>query len=307
MTMQRREVSLSSSDLDVVQNSEIICQDPIPVMSYRDQHGIFEVMYQDAEVQDEINQQRRGRAASRRVSMHAMSSQKNATCINVHRHIRCHSSFNPRNRQAHRDAHYQLEEYFLEQGNIQRSSLVSTLLDFHSSFELSIAAGMHDISPSLHFSCPVLSYMHDSDEDSVEMSMAKRSSLMLVTNGNESIESLNYNSDNTEGVLIDSEEPRLETEYVIEMSEDSKAFNLQPEKRRKRPSYITLERRLSTESHLAVLKSLIVGDNEDLSTEPENEASNTEPTIYLDTCITDSLQDLSEPGETTQLSIARMA
>jgi hypothetical protein len=292
--------------VDAVQTIESACQDSIHAMSYSDQQGIFDVMYQDAEVQDDMNDIRVGRPATRRASMNVTSSKHKTNSVNDCRYRR-HSSFNPRNRQAHRDAHSHLEEYFLERGNPQRSSIVSTLLDFHSSFELSMVGAAHDVSSALHFSCPVLSYMHDSDEDSVEMNITKRPSLMLGTNGSENIEYLNYDSDNNGDNLVDSFQLPEEKEYVIEMSEEEQYTNSHRETRRKRPSYITLERRLSTESHLAVLKSMITGEKEDSNLDSEDDVTNCEPTPFLETRTSRTVHGSTEQGGASQLSTARMA
>jgi hypothetical protein len=79
------------------------------------------------------------------------------------------------------------------------SSMVNTLLDFHSSFEISLASASRQ---DLHLSCPVLSYVYDSDDDSIEINKAKRPSLTSNSKRNETFKIAN---DIVERILIQTE------------------------------------------------------------------------------------------------------
>jgi hypothetical protein len=108
--------------------------------------------------------------------------------------LRRHSSFNPRNRQINRDDHTKIEDYLFQKINREISFRVNNLLNFHSSFEISLEAlSWNDSFSALHFSCPVLSYMHDTDEDSIDIQIAKRPTLVSATNGSRNFENLNDN------------------------------------------------------------------------------------------------------------------
>jgi hypothetical protein len=270
-----------------------------------EQKDVFQTLYQQAEIQDEINYSRGRCTATRRASMHGKSCHKTASSSDVKRYRR-HSTFNPRNRQGHRDAHNDFEDYLIHQKNRQRSSIVSTLMDFHSSIEISLAASYRkDMKKALYFSCPILSYMHDTDEDSIEMRKMKRSSLISDPKENESFEYLNddddSDSDSDSDISFDVALESEQQEYILGITEKEDVQYLQPGKRRQRHSYKALERRLSTESNLTILKSLMFGETDDLSTEELEDVINIE---VASMSMSDRLQ---EPEGKSQISSARMA
>jgi hypothetical protein len=234
--------------------------------SSTEQHQIFESFCHEADIQDDICN-RRGRNTTRRASMQNTSYHEAATSVDV-KHHRRHSTFNPRNRQAHRDANADFEDYMLHQRNKQRSSIVSTLLDFHSSFKVTLAASFKkDKNPALYFACPVLSYMHDSDEDSIEITRLKRSSLISNPKENENFECLGDGTESDSEISFDFSSQPKQTEYIMDLSEIEDFPCLQPRKRQQRHSYKELERRLSSESHLAIIKSFIMSEADDYARE----------------------------------------
>ena len=251
----------------------------------KEQQRIFEVLYQSVEITNELTAEHG--FITRRASMHCISNLQPSS--SHERPCRRHSSFHSRNRQAHRIDHSNIEEHLLQQRNRELTCRVNNLLNFHSSFEISLeASSWHESIPALHFSCPVLSYMHDSDEDSIEIRMAKRPSLISVTNGSRNFENLNdisvddpvindisvdnpvindISADNPVIITFDLNdqltEPVNGTQTLNTVSYSSSRHG----KRRNRLSYARLERRLATESHLTVFKSLIGNDIEDMTIE----------------------------------------
>jgi hypothetical protein len=268
--------------------------------SSTEQHRIFESLYQEAEIQDVICN-RRGRNTTRRASMQNISYHEAATSVGVKRYRR-HSTFNPRNRQAHRDTLADFQDYMLHQRNRQRSSIVSTLLDFHSSFEISMVASFRkDVKPALYLSCPVLSYMHDSDEDSIEIRRVKRSSLISNPKENQNFEYLDDCIESDSDISFDVSSQPKQQEYIVDMSEIEGFPCLRPRKRRQRHSYKELERRLSTESHLAILKSFIMSETDEVSIGEFEDMTNNEVKF------TSTSKGLEDPGGTFQTASARTA
>jgi hypothetical protein len=106
----------------------------------------------------------------------------------------------------------------------KRSDIVNTLLHFLTSYEISLAASSQpDVSYGLKYSCPVLSYLHDSDEDSVEIQIVKIPSLhheCQVKDFSQSSRSLHQcdEGDCLDSPVEDLEDNRLmESEYTFEL------------------------------------------------------------------------------------------
>jgi hypothetical protein len=143
----------------------------------------------------------------------------------------------------------------------KRSGIVNALLDFHASYELSFAASSQlDVNLGVQCSCPVSSYLQDSDEDSVEVLIVKRPTLhheYHSKHDNESSRSIHHSG--VEDFEVPPEEGSdlhcrlMESDYTLEIPE-----MMEPEQptlhrmRRKPHSYQVLERSLSSESPLSV-------------------------------------------------------
>jgi hypothetical protein len=232
---------------------------------YTEQKDIFQTLFQQAEIQDEITSSCDRSANTRRPSMHNLSCRDKENFSAVKKRHRRHSTFDPRNRQGHRDAHDDFESYLLSQNNRQQSNIVNTLMDFHSSIDKSLEASFwKDMKPSLCISYPILSYLDDTDDDSIEMSKMKRSSLVSDPRQNEDFEYLNDDSDSDSDVSYEAAFDCKDQEYITRLNEEDVQY-FQSEKRRQVASYKVLERRLSTESHVAILKSLIGSKTDDSS------------------------------------------
>ena len=114
--------------------------------------------------------------------------------------VRRHSSFESRQTPKAYDEHKAMKEYL---GKPKRTThkfeVIQQMLDFNLSASMSSLndLSMMNKSLGLHYSCPVLSYMNEDEEDSVELTYIKkrqsrRSSLCSLTEDEaESWESLN--------------------------------------------------------------------------------------------------------------------
>ena len=174
------------------------------------------------------------------------------------RRARRHSSFESRKRLQSYNDHQTVKEYLNSPFvNAERSKFVQSLLDFNLSVNMASLRDLStmDESPALRVSCPVLSYLNDDEEDSVDLTeykrkVTKRSSLVrLKEEAGQRWESLDDASLNDDPATF--ENPR---EYVMEMKslDDEKPRT----KRRCPPSYKILSQKLAMESPLQVLRSL---------------------------------------------------
>jgi hypothetical protein len=334
MSIHHRKPSLTMADLE-----ESMCYSlgeyPFhsnSTLSVKEANEIvkFEGLCQDAEIED-VFTGRDENMMLRRSSIHGTSisyiddSINKFSVINI-RHKRRHSSYNPRNRKIHRDAHANLEEYLiqLEQHTnpklAKRSDIVNTLLEFHASYEISLAASSQpDVSYGLQYSCPVLSYLHDSDEDSVEIQIVKKPSLhheCQVKGFNASSRSLHQcdEDDCSDSPVEDLEDNRwMESEYTFELPEMTELDQTSYlRKRRKSHSYQVLQRRLSSESHLSVLRGLMQKDGEEFYThdgllDPDN-TSMLNPTIpSIESSNNSSLQRETDSIQSLKNTYARVA
>jgi hypothetical protein len=253
---------------------------------------VFEQLCHDAEV-DDVLSKRRESMILRRSSIHGdFISYRNDfkdkyNPINTRRR-RCHSSYNPRNRKTHRVAHVDLEEYLTQctqtknhhYKKLERSNIVNTLLDFHASFEISLAASSQpDVSLGLQYSCPVLSYLQDSDDDSVEVRIMKRSSLLHKSSG-----SLRQHQEDDFDIDTDDESVSqfMESEYIIEIPEMMEPEPLTSFGKQRRPhSYQILNNRLSSDSPLSVLRDLMQKEKEPSLLQPQELEDNIGTTSTL--------------------------
>ena len=177
--------------------------------------------------------------------------------------VRRHSSFESCQPLESYNAHQTMKDYLNSLEDTERSNFVESLLDFNLSVNMASLSDMSmiDESPGLHLSCPVLSYMNDDEEDSIDLMTfkrnkgTKRSSLTILTEETEqSWESLNDDPVN--------ESFQNSREYVVEMKQlpptiDDDEQKPQHTKRRRRRSCQTLAEQLSREHPQQVLQSLM--------------------------------------------------
>jgi hypothetical protein len=258
MTNQDRKGSLTMADLESMNSYDLNG----PSKSHHDlNYEIFEEICQDAELDDNNDVSRGRNRMSRRSSISGPRQEEsgnlsNSTSDTIRR--RRHSTYNPRNRKAHRDAHSKVKELISnwnDKNYSRRNSFVSNLMDFNLSYEVSMAVSKHDVSPALNFSCPVLNYLREDDEDSIELRMTKRPSLISEREPVDS--SMSWESFKDDG---ESELPQdVRIEYIMQLPSMDDKPRLSKGKRRQKPhSYKLLERRLSAESPMSVIKSFTI-------------------------------------------------
>ena len=177
-------------------------------------------------------------------------------------HLRRHSSYEPRNRSAHHQAHAELKDHLdhlEDKHDLRRASFVHNLLEFNLSFDVSMNS-FADIGPSaaLNLSCPVLSYMNDDEEDSVELNLLRRPSLV---SGQENSKEESWESLKDDGEAeLPKEDHENSGEYCIELPPLEEVIK-PAGKRRRSSSYKILEKRLQLESPIEVLKSFNIKEN----------------------------------------------
>lgn len=178
--------------------------------------------------------------------------------------IRRHSSYEFRQAHASYDHHLQMKEYLdsMEIDSKERKNFVAALLDFNLSVNMASMSdlSMMDKSPGMHYSCPVLSYMNDDEEDSIDLmayKMNQQRKRGLCAVGEEHEESWESLRDDDAAIEYSSGTTSVEDskEYQIEIQP------LEPDtkprvKRRRPPSCKVLSDRLAQEHPQQVLRSL---------------------------------------------------
>mmetsp|Transcript_11667 Transcript_11667/g.17129 ORF Transcript_11667/g.17129 Transcript_11667/m.17129 type:complete len:255 (+) Transcript_11667:36-800(+) len=169
------------------------------------------------------------------------------------RATRRHSSFESRQLRDTYKAHLEMEKE-LKASARERMKKIGQLLQFNDSLNL---ASMSDLSamnssPSLQLSCPVLSYMNDDEEDSIEMlkfSMRKSGTLgVLPEDGSAKL---------ADWETLDEDNGFKHREYSMSMKElPSSEPSLKRSAKKRRPrSYQALSQKLSTDHPQKVLRS----------------------------------------------------
>lgn len=168
---------------------------------------------------------------------------------------RRHSSFESRQIRATYEAHLAMEKE-LKANESARAETIGKLLEFNNSINL---ASMSDLSamnssPSLHLSCPVLSYMNDDDEDSIEIYTFKKA--MRRKSGLEALpEECSAKLEDWE--TLNDDNGIQCREYSVSMNDlpSEEPPSKKSSKKRRPRSYHVLSERLSTEHPQKVLRS----------------------------------------------------
>ena len=262
--MASRKTSLTLIDLEEFKETDRR-QDAAAIAyseKYHEHSEIFDEICQEAEAEDQLDQRPRGQI--RRVSLtgssgsSSMEWDKPVEIAKLHR--RRHSTFNPRNRAAHRKEHAELDDHLKmleDKQSFRRASVVHNLLEFSVNFDVSTATMSHEMSPALNFSCPVLSYMNDDEEDSVELRLLRRPSLVSIPDDSNAQSWESFKDDGVTQLIQDGED--MSREYIFELPPMEEV--VKPRGKRRRPhSYKLLEKRLASESQCDVIKSLTLMD-----------------------------------------------
>eukprot|EP00545_Synedropsis_sp_CCMP1620_P009494 CAMPEP_0119005742 /NCGR_PEP_ID=MMETSP1176-20130426/1902_1 /TAXON_ID=265551 /ORGANISM="Synedropsis recta cf, Strain CCMP1620" /LENGTH=379 /DNA_ID=CAMNT_0006957583 /DNA_START=221 /DNA_END=1360 /DNA_ORIENTATION=- len=213
------------------------------------------------------------------------SSSQHKQHVHVHVHVRRHSSYDSRSRAIHREQHDQMKEHFAthdDEHHSRRSNFINHLLDFNLSISVmdvsmaNVVVGGADMlggdnnnnnnnnndastTAMMHISCPILSYMNDEEEDSVEMTHLKRPSMGTVEEDQESSwESLKddtvYDNEHVSSSLKEeTKQYIMELPPLDDLDDEPKMKSTRP--KRRRHSYKVLEEKLMEGSPLDVLKA----------------------------------------------------
>jgi hypothetical protein len=226
---------------------------------YLEHSSVFREICEDIEHEETLLPSRSQRKASFTTDDLEKEEQNLANSRNSSRKKpRRHSSYESRCRTEHRRHHTEVKEYLAMLGDEQsqrRLEFVNSLLKFNLSMEMSMSSfsDLGDVSsPAMAMSCPVLSYMNDDEEDSIELAHFKHPSFTTPTvPEEESWESLK--TDPEEEPKDAHEESR---EYFIQLQDSDQGENYDKmASQKKLHSYKMLELRLKQESPLQVIKS----------------------------------------------------
>eukprot|EP00543_Licmophora_paradoxa_P009104 CAMPEP_0202447298 /NCGR_PEP_ID=MMETSP1360-20130828/6034_1 /ASSEMBLY_ACC=CAM_ASM_000848 /TAXON_ID=515479 /ORGANISM="Licmophora paradoxa, Strain CCMP2313" /LENGTH=376 /DNA_ID=CAMNT_0049064311 /DNA_START=64 /DNA_END=1194 /DNA_ORIENTATION=- len=180
---------------------------------------------------------------------------------------RRHSSYEPIQRtQVYKD-HKKMKDYLQKMEDEQamkRTNFVESMLEFNLSVDISMASmGNVTDSAAMHFSCPVLSYMGDDEEDSVEMmltSTSRRPSLAVLEE-EQSWKGLNFEPEKPKEDNLQVSKTGERT-YTLELPEEperaKKGRRMSRGKKNRKPSYKDLETRLENESPQEIIRSFSV-------------------------------------------------
>lgn len=266
---QSRKSSMTMGDLEAIREQDMSgmlkpAKTPQEA-KYMEHSEIFEDLCNEAETDDmqsgNSNKQRGAGSGSHDDMELVLGSSTVSTSTSEEfrtLHKRRHSSYESSMRSTHREHHQEIKEHLHtmeDEHSLRRASFVNHLLEFNLSVDVSMADLNADpeaeyTSPAMHLSCPVLSYMNDDEEDSVELRIMHRPSLISVE------EEAPWESLKDCGSQMPREEEKAK-EYVLELPplpvEDPNR-KMRP-KRRRPHSYKILEEKLATQSPLNVLKS----------------------------------------------------
>jgi hypothetical protein len=253
MTDQIRKGSLTIADLEAIQAFNQ-CRFGVDFDKYLESIAIFHDICQDVEAEDEIPLLKQGvvgRRSSTPFSSFSVDKIPNQTI----RRARRHSTFNPRNRKEHHDAHANMKAFLITMNDVdyeRRSSFVNKLMELNLSCSVAMSASKKEVSFSMNLPYPVFSYLNENDEDSVEKRMNKRPSLVYLSEAKET---------NDWETLDDTCSTDMYCmEYSIEMPQIDEEVHSFKRKDRKQHSYKMFERKLSSESAFSVIKSFILED-----------------------------------------------
>lgn len=262
---QNRKASMTMADLEAIhEQDKFVSNNPV-TQKYSEHSEIFEDLCHEAEQDDTMNSSQLSNKSSRRGSLTGCVDDMDLPTTSATNegqqefrmlHQRRHSSYEPLNRSVHRAQHQEVKEHLAkmeDKHHLRRSSFVNNLLEFNLSVDVSMSDHMDALSPAMHLSCPVLSYMNDDEEESIELRMVQRPSLVSVMEGEESQESWESLKDCGTSLSEPQDAHYESKEYVIELPPMEEPKKIRP--KRRRHSYKILEEKLSEGSPLDVLKA----------------------------------------------------
>ncbi|KAI2505626.1 hypothetical protein MHU86_8774 [Fragilaria crotonensis] len=167
------------------------------------------------------------------------------------RFARRHSSFEPRQALQSYISHCEQKKLVKSSSVVQRVQCIESLLTFHDLVSM-VGANVMDESAGLLCSCPVLSYMNDEEEDSVDLVALRR----IVRRRSSSSSSVVKEEGELWEFLRDLEdEPSADNRNQALASVDDESHH-RVRKERRDPSYKILAKTLAMEGPQQVLHSL---------------------------------------------------
>jgi hypothetical protein len=171
--------------------------------------------------------------------------------------VRRHSSYCEIEREKTYKQHKRMKEYLNSLQDNSKSKVAKMLLEFNSSMSMASLddVGIMNESLAMHYSCPVLSYMNDDEEDSVELTEHRMKGKKRL-----SMASISENSGETWETLLDDpmEDPfQNSKEYHMELKRVNDDFKKPRAKRRRPPSCLVLTQQLAAEGPQHVLRTFL--------------------------------------------------
>lgn len=168
------------------------------------------------------------------------------------RFARRHSSFEPRQALQSYMAHGELMKLVKSLSVVQRVQCIESLLTFHDLVSM-VGSNVMDESAGLLCSCPVLSYMNDEEEDSVDLVALRR----IVRRRSSSSSSVVQEEGELWEFLRDLEdEPSADNRNQALLASVGDESHHRVRKERRDPSYKILAKKLAMEGPQQVLHSL---------------------------------------------------
>jgi len=156
----------------------------------KEHESIFEEIVEEMDHEEDFPPQSHVKQP-RRGSLQSVSSSSTGSSISVADLVheptvprpRRHSTYHSSERSFHRKQHKEMKVYFHDNDFHKRNTVIEGLFQFQLSVNMSMAS-MENLeemdSGNLYRSCPILTYMNDEDEDSVDLHRVKRPSLSVV-------------------------------------------------------------------------------------------------------------------------------
>jgi hypothetical protein len=174
------------------------------------------------------------------IGMGEVLSEKGIKCFG-----RRHSSFEPRQALQAYIAHREMTKDFQSSSAVQRVQRIESLLDFHDLVSM-IGSKFMDKTADSYWSFPVMSYMNDEEEDSVDLVSLRR-----IVRGRSSPSVIKDEGELWE-FLRDLEDEPSGTQALSSASNEAPRV----QKKRRDPSYRILTKKLATEGPQHVLRML---------------------------------------------------
>ncbi|KAI2495054.1 hypothetical protein MHU86_19486 [Fragilaria crotonensis] len=223
--------------------------------AYSENSQAFEEIVASADIEYTLKEQRPTLQRQSSVRKPIVSGAQGKASTLKRNSVRRHSTYCEREREKAYKEHKGMKEYLNSLEDHSKSKVATMLLEFNSSMSMASLSdvGVMNASPAMHYSCPVLSYMNDDEEDSVELTESRMKGTKRL-----SMVSISEESAETWETLHDDplEDPfQNSKEYHLELKRVDDDFKKPRAKRRRSPSCLVLTQQLAAEGPQHVLRS----------------------------------------------------